>query len=56
MKPRQQKRRSRPEASALRAFRDAVRDILASEGWFELSLDNDRPRDLHWIPTVTAAA
>jgi hypothetical protein len=37
-----------PPAAAERAFRDAVRDILESEGWFEL--DVEEPRRFRYIP------
>lgn len=38
MKP-SARRAHRRESPARRAFRDAVRDILAAEGWFELLVD-----------------
>jgi hypothetical protein len=33
------KKTPRPNNHTERAFRDAMRDILAAEGWFELDVD-----------------
>jgi hypothetical protein len=40
----------------VRAFRDAMRDIIAAEGWFELSLEPEPPAPRRWFPTPTARA
>jgi len=42
--------------AARRAFRDAVRDILESEGWFELDVAEPRPVrfTLPLLPTAHA--
>jgi hypothetical protein len=43
----------RRPSHAERAFRDAVRDILESEGWFEVEVEDPPPRG--WkLPLATA--
>jgi hypothetical protein len=50
------RKRTRREATALRAFRDAMRDILEAEGWFEMSLAPEPRRDHRWLTAPTATA
>jgi hypothetical protein len=56
------RRARRRESPARRAFRDAVRDILAAEGWFELLVDPvvaapaDARRLTAWLPRHLATA
>jgi hypothetical protein len=38
-----------------RAFRDAVRDIVESEGWFELALDGAGDTRLRALPRLGRA-
>ncbi len=53
MKALKKDQRSSP---ATRAFRDAERDILAAEGWFELSLEPEPRACVTWIASPTATA
>ena len=50
------KRKPEPRPSAdTRAFRDAMRDILESEGWFEVDVAEPRSFRFHpQQPTATA--
>lgn len=51
------RKKSSRRSPAAQAFHDAVRDIVAAEGWFEVSLTApEPPRSTKWRDGIIATA